>query len=284
MWLTDSTTCNLFRENIAKPTSVDGYTPVNKKVLTSEYNYLVVSNNNGTSETFNYEDFTSTTCNFNIYGMASYGGQVILTPSNYGNASGLFYSDYKLVGGKFPPSDYIKDNYRIWLQKNSINIDLGIAGGLIETAVGSVRTIAGDLGGIANIGSGLGSILGTMKEMYMHSKLPPTSATSVNIGDLNTAQHSNGFSFTQMCIKSSYAKIIDNFFSVYGYKVDEVKIPNITGRLNWNYVKTIGSIVESNVVPDKYLNEFKEMLNNGVTFWHNPSTFLDYSQSNSIVT
>ena len=281
--LQDSSTCNFFTKSITKPTSIDGYVPTNKKLLTSEYNYLAVSNNNGVSEVFSYENFTSATCNFSIYGMASFGGQVLLTPSNYGNASGLFYNDYKIVGGKFPPSDYIKDNFRIWLQKNALNIDWGFAGDILQTAVGGVRMIAGDPTGAVNIASGVSGIIGTMRDIYVHSKLPPTSATNVNIADLNVAQKSNGFSFTQMCIKSNYAKIIDDFFSMYGYKVTEIKTPNITGRLNWNFVKTNGAIVESNNVPEIYINEFKEMLNNGITFWHNPSTFLDYSQSNSIV-
>lgn len=42
-----------------------------------------------------------------------------------------------------------------------------------------------------------------------------------------------------MSIKQEYARVIDNFFNMYGYKVNDVKIPNITGRLNWNYVKTV---------------------------------------------
>ena len=178
---------------------------------------------------------------------------------------------------------YIKDNFQIWLRANSVNLQLGVAGGLVETGVGAVRTIAGDINGVVNIGSGIGQILGIMKETYIQSKVPPTSAGNTNIATLNVAQNSNSFSFTQMCIKSTYAKILDDFFSMYGYKVTEIKIPNITGRQNWNYVKTNNAIVESSSVPEIYLDEFKEMLNNGMTFWHNPQTFLDYSQSNPIV-
>ena len=244
---------------------------------------MLVSNNNGVTEIFNYEDFEGSTCNFMAYGLASYGGQIAIVPTNYGNVGGMFYDNNKIAGGKYPPSDYLKDNYRIWLQQNSVNLSLGIAGGIIETGVGLGRVIAGDVSGISNLGGGIGDLLGLMKEMYIKSKVPPTSAGNVNIADLNVAQKSNGFSFTQMCIKSDYAKIIDDFFSMYGYKVTALKVPNITGRLNWNYVKTNNAIVESLSVPEIYLNEFKEMLNNGVTFWHNPQTFLDYSSSNSIV-
>ena len=65
-------------------------------------------------------------------------------------------------------------------------------------------------------------------------------------------------------------------------KVNEVKIPNTTGRTNWNYVKTIDCNFEGDI-PQMYLNKIKEIFNNGITLWHNGSTFLDYSQSNNIV-
>ena len=85
-----------------------------------------------------------------------------------------------------------------------------------------------------------------------------------------------------MSIKEEYARIIDSFFSTYGYKVSIMKIPNITGRLNWNYIKTIDCNIHG-YIPQKDCIEIKNMFNAGVTFWHNPSTFLDYSQSNTII-
>ena len=76
--------------------------------------------------------------------------------------------------------------------------------------------------------------------------------------------------------------LIDNFFTMYGYKVNNTKIPNITGRRNWNYVKTVDCNIEG-YIPQEDLNEIKGMFNNGVTIWHNPATFLDYSQNNDII-
>lgn len=195
----------------------------------------------------------------------------------------MYNDTFKISAGKFPQTDYIKDNYQIWLRQNSLNLQLGVIGGIVQTAVGGAEVYGGDITGVSNIMGGLGSIFGVMKQKYLHNLVPPTSTGNVNISDVNMALQKNTFTMTQMCISSKYAKIIDGFFSMYGYKVTEVKVPNITGRLNWNYVKTIGAIVESSSVPDVYLNEFKDMLNKGITFWHNPSTFLDYSQSNSIV-
>lgn len=85
-----------------------------------------------------------------------------------------------------------------------------------------------------------------------------------------------------MSIKAEFAKIIDDYFSIFGYKTNEVKVPNLTGRQNWNYVKTIDCNIIGNF-PQDDLQEIKDMFNNGLTIWHNTSTFLDYSQNNNIV-
>lgn len=93
----------------------------------------------------------------------------------------------------------------------------------------------------------------------------------------------NTFHFYKMSIKQEYAKIIDDYFSMYGYKVNEIKVPNLNTRTNWNYIKTQNINLVGNM-PQKDADELKEIFNTGVTLWHNPSTFLDYSQSNTIVT
>lgn len=51
-----------------KPTEIDGYNPTNKKLLTFPYNYLIVSNNNGSSTKLKYEHFQTSDCEFDIYG------------------------------------------------------------------------------------------------------------------------------------------------------------------------------------------------------------------------
>ena len=86
-----------------------------------------------------------------------------------------------------------------------------------------------------------------------------------------------------MSIRPEYARIIDGYFSAYGYKVNTIKIPNVTGRTNWNYVKTVGCYIDADI-PQEDLQEIKNLFDKGITFWHNPLTFRDYSQSNAIVT
>lgn len=135
-----------------------------------------------------------------------------------------------------------------------------------------------------NVGGALNGAVGVLTRMAQteQQKFAPNSAQgNVNGGDILTATSTNTFYFYNMTIKSEYAKMIDDFFSMYGYKVNSVKVPNVTGRTNWNYVKTIDSIIVGDV-PQADLQEIKNMFDDGVTLWHNTSTFLDYSQSNNI--
>ena len=85
-----------------------------------------------------------------------------------------------------------------------------------------------------------------------------------------------------MSIKIEYLKIIDEFFNMFGYKVNEVKIPNLYGRTNWNYVKTIDCNFEGDI-PQVDLNIIKTMFNKGVTLWHNPSSMYNYDATNNII-
>lgn len=84
---------------------------------------------------------------------------------------------------------------------------------------------------------------------------------------------------TRYTIKKEFAERIDKFFDMYGYLTNNVKIPNLNNRPNWNYVKTIGANIIANI-PQQDLQVLKNMFDNGITLWHNKDTFLDYSQNN----
>ena len=92
----------------------------------------------------------------------------------------------------------------------------------------------------------------------------------------------NKFYFLGMSIKEEYARIIDDYFSMFGYKVDTVKVPNITGRAEWNFIKTVDCNADGNI-PQEDLETIKKACNTGITFWHNPDHMYNYSLSNTIV-
>ena len=278
--------------SISKPSSIDGYTPKNKKLLTKEFNYLVVSNESGATSELYYENFTTSNCQFLIEGVPVPSASGRISPKAYGNAgSGANYNPYSIPFGKMPIIDSNYDYYKIWLNNNSFNLTTGAIETGLESIAGGlqlgVSAFTGNVEGMISGGTrGLG-IYGYAYDMFKKfhevKRIPPQTISHSANGDVLNALHENIFVFYQFCIKREYAQIIDEFLSKFGYKTLKIKVPNITGRSNWNYVKTIEACVDSESVPKKYIEEFKDMLNRGITFWHNPATFMDYSQSNNIV-
>ena len=111
------------------------------------------------------------------------------------------------------------------------------------------------------------------QEMLPNTAHLGTSATLLGYDLLNDGV------FTRYTIKSQFARKIDKYFDMYGYLTNERKVPNLNNRPNWNYVKTIGANIIGNI-PQYDLQMIKNIFDNGVTLWHNSSTFLDYSQNN----
>ena len=58
-----------YNYQVNKVSTINSYTPRNKKLLTYPYCYMVLSNNNGSSNVLHYEKFTGTKCDFVIAGV-----------------------------------------------------------------------------------------------------------------------------------------------------------------------------------------------------------------------
>lgn len=186
------------------------------------------------------------------------------------------YFDESIPLAKYPTCSWTSDAYTNWLTQNGINVATQMISGSIASA-GMLAT--GNLAGSA--GTIVGTIANTIGQFYSASLLPAITGGQ-NTGDVNFSSLNNTFVFHHMRAKTEYLKIIDDFFSMYGYKVNSLKIPNITGRQNWNYVKTLNANILGNI-PQDAIQELKAIFDNGVTFWHNANTFLDYSQQNNII-
>ena len=271
---------------ITKPSSINGYIPVNKKLLTFPYCYFYVSNNIGTDTTFHYEDFQSNP-NFKIDGVVSQGMSIKAYPTNYKFASGINCYDFGISGGKIPVCAWNSDYYTNWCTQNAVNIPVSVTSSIVGTALGvagSMLTggIVGALGATTTAVNGLTAIGNAVARNYEASITPDQARGNANCGDLNMAEKRFGFTFYPMSIKAEYARICDDYFQRYGYKTCRVKLPNITGRRNWNYVKTIDCYIDADI-PQDDLTEIKGLFDRGITFWHNPATFADYSQNNDII-
>ena len=264
------------------------YVPKNNKLFTFPYSFLQVSNHSGQIINYNWENFNlldianDGKIKFMIKGTITPGGSMKAFPLNYNNILNNY--DDNIVIGKLPVGAYNNDVYTNWLTQNGVNIGLNVlsAGMQIGSGIGMMATGGGALAGAGNVSSGALSIANTLGSIYQHALLPDSVSGNVNCGDVNFTLGLTNLEFKRMSIKNEYAKIIDDYFSMFGYKVNRVKIPNITGRTNWNYVKTIDCNFDGDI-PQTDLNIIRTMFNNGVTLWHNPNTMNNYSNSNNIV-
>ncbi len=269
---------------ITRPTKVDGYTPKNNKLFTYPYSYMYITNNAGADTTYNYEDFANNTPKFFITGALGQGCTTKLQPISYKHyTANAEVFDYGLIGAKYPICAWASDYYTNWMAQNAGNINTNTFFSIASRAIGFENAslfnnplgLAGNVVGIAS------NIASTVAEVERAKIIPDQAKGNTNSSDMLVGQKTY-FSCNCMSVRAEYAKMIDDYFTMFGYKVNELKVPNITGRRNWNYVKTVGCYIDADI-PQDDLQQIKEMFNKGITLWHNPSTFCDYSQNNDII-
>lgn len=212
------------------------------------------------------------------------GGCNSIYPISYkGSGTGRNYNE-ALIGGKFATCAITGDAYTNWLSQNSLNRGVTYLTSAIEIAAGATiaATGGGALIGGGMIAHGAGGVWNNIQQTHQASYMPPQITANEGSGDLNNCTGKNTFILYKMSITSERARIIDNYFTMYGYKINRLKTPALNSRTNWNYVKTIDANIEG-YIPQESLQEIKDMFNTGVTFWHTTQYFLDYSRTNSIV-
>lgn len=244
---------------------IDGYVPKNNKLFTYPYNSMYIDNGQGGNAEFRIEFFSTDICGFKIGATCNLNSEAILIPQKYRGIENDVADSLSLSG--FPQCATNTDLFLAWLAQNSVPLAMqGLSGGM-----------TGNVLGLAT------SMVATGAEIANQALVKPTGVSGSN--SANTCKYGMDndcfdFHFYNKHITKEYAKIIDNYFSVFGYATKKVKKPNITGRKSWNYVKTQNAKITGKI-PFNDLAKIKSIFNNGVTFWHGDYVG-DYSRDNSI--
>lgn len=276
------------------PTTLDGYTPRNRKLLTHPYQFAYAHNNAGENAEYHYEHFMSGV-EFTMAGSCSQDGVVRMVPRhhrgfNYDNESGLSLSGY-------PACSWTQDAYKIWLAQNQATQALAIHAGEFTKGMAVTQGALGVGAGILSldaqgaINSGL-SAVNSYHSGYMQiesvmaartdRKVQPPQARGTQSPSTNIGLKIQNFEINQMCIRADQAERLDQFFDMYGYRINKVKKPNLSGRAVWNYVKTIGCVVNGGFdAVDR--RKVAAILDKGVTFWHAPESIYHYELAPSNV-
>lgn len=272
-------------QTFTKPyTDIDGYTNVrNNKLFTFPYKSLQVTNLEGNFADFRYEFFGGNSAQFEFIGCTGLSTEIICAPVNYKNLSKNITE--KMSMSDFPMCSYNVDAFKAYLAQNKSSIAANALSALIQMNSDFNRT--GSLGMELTPGtSGIQQVARMLGTMSDYARKPPQAGgaqgTSALFGRPLGFQMKD-FWFVGKTITREYAKVIDDYFTAFGYKINEVAIPNMNARPHWTYVKTIGCQVDG-AIPADDASTIENIFNAGIRFWNKNDTIGDYSADNSPAT
>ena len=246
------------------------YTNVkNKKLYTFPYNYCTVISGNGEHVKLRYEFFDDLTPQFLIGGTVITPINVYCRPLNYRGISTDEFNyppdlQNQVVLYDYPLCSWAFNAFQQWIAKDA----LPVIGGAI-TALASPSPVV-HISEAMKIGT----------DMHYAMIAGDKFNGSSNSGNMNISSETQTFFFTRTHITGEFARIIDDFFTKYGYSVNKVAVPNINARPHFTYIKTVDCLCVGNV-PANSLRNIENIFNNGITFWKNASEVGDYSVDNS---
>lgn len=279
-----------------KNVGFEDYIPKNKKLLTYPYTFMYVHNNMGGCAFYHYEKFgvaANNLCTFRVTGNIGADGTVRLMPTNYAGIPENNEEGLSLTG--FPTCSWTQDAYKIWLAQNANTQALAIQSGNIAVGVGAAMTTVGIgqavlpggasggeliASGVSHAYSGYQQVAGVLAARK-DAQVQPPQAKGSQSSSCNITDGRHTFQFCHRNIRAGMARSIDDYFQMYGYKVNQVKYPNLTSRAHWNYIKTVGCVVQGNIDAEDR-QQIAAIFDKGVTFWHNPSSMYNYFLNNVV--
>lgn len=291
----ESEDTSLIAWGLDKPNgTVNGYAPKNRKLLCYPYCFVYATDNQGGSAVYRYERFRDEYPTFVMSGSLSPDGGMHMTPQNYNGVAKNYNEGMTLTG--YPSCAWDSDTYKLWLAQNQsqhtknlmssgVKMLAGAAlviGGAAATATGAGAAIG--VGGIASgatmAASGFGDVLGHLAQKHDRDIEPPQSKGNFS-SSVNITNDEHCFTFYHKSCTAETAKTIDDFFTMFGYKINRVQKPNINARPAFTYVKTKGCNLQGNMCNEDIL-KVCAIFDNGITWWKDGNKIGDYSQNNTV--
>lgn len=272
---------------------LNGYEPQNKKLFTYPYNFLKVDCGDKQA-VYRYEyvrDISETKdIEFSFQGIGGIIPQIRCCPLSYNcetPLSGIFTDNSEaLVMENFPLVTYSGDNFANWYGQNGSGIIFQAGVNVAEIAAGIALSGTG-IGATVGTGliaaGGIGLVNATLQEIKAIEQPPTPRSVGQAFGDVATKTRNFYFSKVQVCREG--AEIIDDYFTMFGYAVNKIKIPEIvnydTCRPEWNFIQATNVTYhwtnwksspdgKATSVPHKYQKKITQIYNTGITFWKTP--------------
>lgn len=268
----------LSRGEVVIGNTLDGYLPKNNKMYTYPYNFFHIDEPGGSSLDLRYEFFRTQSqgadVRYKITGNSAFPVELTLMPVGYkGSGSNNEYRSERLTIKGFPMCSYATDAYAAWVAQNSVPIGIKVAGSLgqVIASPGS-SSVSGLIGDVANV----------VAEGYSASISADITKGSFNVGNNDFSAGRMTFWGGRMSLNASDAKIIDDFFTMYGYAVRKYGTPPRHRRQRFTYVKTVGANVHG-ALPADDAQTIADIYNKGIRFWADTANVGNYALGNSLL-
>lgn len=255
------------------------YTPRNNKLYCFPYTALAIVCP-GQGSIYRYELFNDPNePTMQISGGFGINAPVCCVPVDYAGTS--FGVENAMTIKDWPTLPWLSNVYQNWVANSKATLITSTVGNIAKIGAGIVAGGVPGAGALLSgglVSSGVGGIASTVAEMIDHSVVPNQMNGSAAAGDILTTIKNNGFYSYCRCIQPEYARIIDDYFDMYGYAINRVKVPDRSSRPSWNYVKTKDAVI-TGTCPVDDMAKIRAIFDRGLTFWHGDYVG-DYSRSN----
>lgn len=282
---------------VVSPTSINGYTPMNAKLFTSQFNRLILTNLRGEKITLLPELFNGE-ISIDIVFSPSIFPEITAMVKNYGGDNILTKTQYAISINEHPTGLVATDRYANWLQTqlNSFqnkttfsalnSVMSGIGGALNPNTSGAQKIFGGVQAGIG-VAETITGALATQADMQAspdHVSGKSSGSPFLSGYTINNIKPLNGFLAYFESIDARNAEIVDNFLSRYGYAIKNMVATVITNRntpkyrKHFYYIQMRDAIIDGSI-PCEEERKICDILNRGITFWNKNSNSIigDYS-------
>lgn len=274
-----------FDHSIGFQNNLGGYTPKNNKLFSYPYSLVVATNFNGETAEYRWEQWDSEHIGeFQVAGTGMGEPCAFLYPKNYRGKGRDWDSGITYKG--FPAIPFGGDAFKaFWAQnktKLGVSTGLGIGGMLGVAGLIGLGIVTGPMAiamGIGAIGAGVGAVGNLVGKITDAQRVPPQVHGSMTADYLNAGMNKNYFDLQVVTIRAPFARVIDDYFTKYGYAVHRVKRPNLNSRPHWNFVKTVSATITGSIPADD-MKKICSIFDNGITFWKHGSEIGNYGLDN----
>ena len=273
----------IYYDNFSASSDINGYSPKNKKLYNSPYCIVEIMTSDGQKVTLQpefIEQPSSSSPYIQVLPNASLNPSMLVVPHNYeGDA---IKWDKSISFDAFPQIALSIDGYSAWVASGGLDKwTLNLYGNAIGNTSGMVTSAVNkNIAGVVSSGvSAYRDIAESIIDIGVAKRLPSEVKGAQNTTPLS-ASSKIAILIKQKCISSDVAKSIDDYFTMFGYKVNKLKTPSRRNRPHYTYLKTKGLHVNGGAPADA-IQRIETIYDNGIRFWVNPSEVGNFSVNNA---